>query len=181
MIPGTASVRSATRAPVSAPCADSVDSTDFTADDSTGDSTGDAAGDIRPLGLAPFFPAVRRAEPLFRDWMVGHRDVLFGWAMARAQDAAARRGLAESAVAIQRLRGSSEFLAWLYGTAVQLAHAEATRGGLAEPALAGLAPELRTVLRLVSRGGLRPEEATALQAQRLGFVRCRLLQTRLQR
>ena len=177
MTPGTAPVRSATRAPVSAPCADSGDSTGFTADDNSDDT----ARDIRPLGLAPFFPAVRRAEPLFRDWMVGHRDVLFGWAMARAQDPAARRGLAETAVAIQRLRGPSEFLAWLYGTAVQLAHAEAARGGLAEPALAGLAPELRTVLRLVSRGGLRPEEATALQAQRLGFVRCRLLQTRLQR
>ena len=173
MNPGTAPVRSTNRPPVSASRADPGDS--------TGDTTGDTTGDIRPLGLAPFFPAVRRAEPLFRDWMVDHRDVLFGWAMARAPDPAARRSLAETAVAIQRLRGSSEFLAWLYGTAVQLAHAEAASGGLAEPALAGLAPELRTVLRLVSRGGLRPEEATALQAQRLGFVRCRLLQTRLQR
>ena len=181
MNPGTAPVRSTNRPPVSASRADPGDSTGFATEGSTGDNADDTTGDIRPLGLAPFFPAVRRAEPLFRDWMVGHRDVLFGWAMARAQDPAARRGLAETAVAIQRLRGSSEFLAWLYGTAVQLAHAEAASGGLAEPALAGLAPELRTVLRLVSRGGLRPEEATALQAQRLGFVRCRLLQTRLQR
>ena len=173
MNPGTAPVRSTSRPPVSTSLADPSDSTGDTADDTT--------GDIRPIGRAPFFPAVRTAEPLFRDWMVGHRDMLFGWAMARAQDPAARRCLAETAVAIQRLRGSAEFLAWLYGTAVQLAHAEAARGGLPEPALAGLAPELRTVLRLVSRGGLRPEEATALQAQRLGFVRCRLLQTRLQR
>ena len=173
MTPGAAPVRSATRPPVSAALADPGGS--------TGDTTDDTTGNIRPIGLAPFFPAVRTAEPLFRDWMVGHRDVLFGWARARAQDTAARRCFAETAVAIQRLRGSAEFLAWLYGTAVQLAHAEAARGGLPEPALAGLAPELRTVLRLVSRGGLRPEEATALQAQRLGFVRCRLLQTRLQR
>ena len=107
--------------------------------------------------------------------------MLFGWAMARGLDAVARRDLAATAVAIQRLRGSAEFLAWLYGTAVQLAHAQAACGGLPEAALAGLAPELRAVLRLVSRGALRPEEATALQAQRLGFVRCRLLQTRLQR
>ena len=137
--------------------------------------------DDKPVRLAQFFPVVRAAEPLFRDWMAAHRDVLFGWTMARAYNPVARRDLAATAVAIQRLRGSAEFGAWLYGTAVQLAHAEAVCGGLPEPALAGLAPELRAVLRLVSRGGLRPEEATALQAQRLGFVRCRLLQTRLQR
>ena len=131
--------------------------------------------------LAPFFPVLRAAEPLFRDWLVAHRDVLFSWTMARALDPLARRDFAETAVAIQRLRGSSEFLAWLYSTAVLAAHSAAAHGGLLEPALAGLAPELRAVLRLVSQGGLRPEEATALQAQRLGFVRCRLLQTRLQR
>ena len=173
MTPGTALVRSTPRPAVSVSLANPGDT--------SGDTAGNTAGNIQPIGLAPLFPVVRTAEPLFRDWMVGHRDVLFGWAMVRAQDTAARRCLAETAVAIQRLRGSAEFLAWLYGTAVQLAHAEAANGGLPEPALAGLAPELRTVLRLVSRGGLRPEEATALQAQRLGFVRCRLLQTRLQR
>ena len=137
--------------------------------------------DVSPARLAQFYPLLRTPEPLFRDWMVDHRDVLFGWMMARTPHPVARRDLAETAVAIQRLRGSAEFGAWLYGTAVQLAHAEIAGGGLPEPALAGLAPELRAVLRLVSRGGLRPEEATALQAQRLGFVRCRLLQTRLQR
>jgi hypothetical protein len=141
----------------------------------------DSAFDSRPVRLAQFFPVSSTAEPLFRDWMAGHRDVLFGWTMGRAQHPMARRSLAETAVAIQRLRGAAEFGAWLYGTAVHIAHAEAANGGLPELALAGLAPELRAVLRLVSRGGLRPEEATALQAQRLGFVRCRLLQTRLQR
>ena len=135
----------------------------------------------QPRQLAPFLPAARTAEPLFRDWMVGHRDMLFGWMMARTLQPVVRRDLAETAVAIQRLRGPGEFLTWLYGTAVQLAHTEAACGGLTEPALTGLAPELRAVLRMVSRGGLRPEEAMALQAQRLGFVRCRLLQTRLQR
>ena len=140
-----------------------------------------SSGYGKALRLTPFFPVPRTAEPLFRDWMAAHRDMLFGWMMARGPDAVARRDLAATAVAIQRLRGSAEFLAWLYGTAVQLAHAQAACGGLPEAALAGLAPELRAVLRLVSRGALRPEEATALQAQRLGFVRCRLLQTRLQR
>jgi len=169
----SAAPRSAAHPPVPAPACDTRASTHA----STRASTRDGPS----IRLAQFFPVLRTAEPLFRDWMAAHRDVLFGWTMARTPNPVARRDLAQTAVAVQRLRGSAEFGAWLYGTAVQLAHAEAAGGGLPEPALAGLAPELRAVLRLVSRGGLRPEEATALQAQRLGFVRCRLLQTRLQR
>lgn len=134
-----------------------------------------------PRRLAVFFPVQRSLEPLFRDWLLCHRDVLFGWAMARGQDAQARRNFAETAVAIQRLRGSAEFLAWLYGAAVTAALRESAQGGLPETALTGLAPELRTALRLVSRGELRPEEATALLSQRLSYVRSRLLQTRMRR
>ena len=120
-------------------------------------------------------------DPLFRDWLLSHRDVLFGWAMARSEDAQARRSFAETSVAIQRLRGSAEFLIWLFGAAVAAALRESTQGGLPETALAGLAPELRTILRLVSRGELRPEEAIALLSQRLGYVRSWLLQTRMRR
>ena len=140
----------------------------------------DAAGPV-PRRLADFFPQQRNLEPLFRDWLLNHRDVLFSWAMARGQHAQARRNFAETAVAIQRLRGSAEFLAWLYGAAVTAALRESAQGGLPESALTGLAPELRTALRLVSRGELRPEEATALLSQRLSYVRSRLLQTRMRR
>ena len=140
----------------------------------------DASGSA-PRRLADFFPQQRNVEPLFRDWLLSHRDVLFSWAMARGQDAQVRRSFAETAVAIQRLRGNAEFLAWLYGAAVAAARRESAQGGLPESALTGLVPELRTTLRLVSRGELRPEEATALLSQRLGYVRIRLLQTRMRR
>lgn len=132
-----------------------------------------------PCPPAAFFPAAAKTEPLLRDWLAPHRDVLFRWAMGRAVDGPSRRGFAETAVAIQRLRGRAEFVGWLYGAAVQAALGQVAYGGLAEATLAGLPPELRTVLRLVSRGELRPEEATALLAQRMGYVRGRLLQTRL--
>jgi len=136
------------------------------------------------LPLAIGDPAERlairqRLEPLFRDWLASHRDVLFGWTIARSPDSADRRAFAETAVAIQRLRGPAEFLSWLYGAALHAAQRASAAGGLSESALAGLAPELRTALRLVSRGDLRTEEAAALLSQRLGYVRSRLLQTRL--
>ena len=139
------------------------------------------ATDPVPRRLAVFFPLQGSLDPLFRDWLLSHRDVLFGWTMARGGDVQARRSFAETAVAIQRLRGSAEFLIWLYGAAVAAALRESAQGGLPETALSGLAPELRTTLRLVSRGELRPEEATALLSQRLGYVRSWLLQTRMRR
>jgi len=139
-----------------------------------------------PLGTAwtarspaAFHPVNRVSEPLFRDWLAPHSDVLFGWTMARMPDADGRRGLAEVAVSIQRLRGRSEFVAWLYGAALHAAQQQARQGGLLEASLAGLAPELRAVLRLVARSELRPEEAAALLAQRMGYVRSRLVRTRL--
>lgn len=129
--------------------------------------------------LASFRPMPDRAEPLFREWMTGHRETLFRWTMHHCANTDARRDLAELAVSIQRLRGSSEFVAWLFGAALQSAERRIADGGLQEPDLAGLAPELRTVLRLVSRGELRSPEAMAMLAQRMGFVRGRLLQTRM--
>ena len=129
--------------------------------------------------LADFRPMPGSVEPLFRDWLAGHRETLFRWAMARCGDTPSRRDLAEVAVSIQRLRGPGEFITWLYAQALQSAAEQLAHGGLREPELAGLAPELRTALRLVSRGDLRQPEAMAMLAQRLGYVRGRLLQTRL--
>lgn len=128
-------------------------------------------------GLAPAGPA---AEPLLRDWLAAHGDTLFRWTMARLADAHARRGLAEVAVSMQRLYGRTACLAWLYGAALQAAQCQARQGGLAEPMLAGLAPELRALLRLVARGALPPQEAMAWLGQPMGPVRRRLLRTRLQ-
>lgn len=88
-----------------------------------------------------------------------------------------RRAIAETAVAIQRLRGSDEFGVWLFAAALQAAlHQD---GGLPEASLAGLPPELRALLRLVARRALRREEAMALLGQRMDFVRSSLVQTRL--
>jgi hypothetical protein len=132
-----------------------------------------------PRALASFHPTGRMAEPLFRDWLAAHRDVLFRWAMARADDADSRRAFAEMAVSIQRLRGANEFMAWLYGAALNAARHQARAGCLPENAYVGLAPELRAVLRLVAHGDMRREEAIAMLAQRMGYVRGRLVQTRL--
>jgi hypothetical protein len=130
-------------------------------------------------------PAARAAaarqgpEPVFCEWLDQHRDKLFGWTIARAADSAQRRLFAETAVAILRLRGTAGFQRWLYGAALLAAQQALRHGGLPETALAGLAPELRSALRLVSRGVLRPEEAAALLPQRMADVRSRLLQSRL--
>ena len=129
--------------------------------------------------LATFRLMPGSSEPLFRDWLVAHRETLFSWTMARCSLPEARREMAANAVAIQRLRGQAEFMAWLYGAALQAAADQAGKGGLREADLAGLAPELRAVLRLTSRGDFRLVEAVALLAQRLSYVRGRLLQTRL--
>jgi DNA-directed RNA polymerase specialized sigma24 family protein len=140
-----------------------------------GPTPGAARGPAARLGPA------RNLEPVFGDWLDQHRDMLFGWTIARAADAAQRRLFAETAVAILRLRGAAGFRRWLFGAALLAAQQAARQGGLPETALAGLPPELRSALRLVSRAVLRPEEAAALLPQHMGFVRSRLLQTRLRR
>ena len=144
-------------------------------------ATAQAFADRPPIIRRPaiFFPGVGRDEALLRDWLRGHRELLFRWTLGLALDEIGRREFAQSAVAIQRLRGDAEFMAWLYGAALQAAALDQPVGGLPERALAGLPPELRSVLRLVSQGELRIEEATALLSQRISYVRSRLLQTRL--
>lgn len=121
--------------------------------------------------------AWRSSEPALRDWLLAHRDSLFRWMLARGGDAAARRGFVEGAVAIQRLRGEGEFIDWLFAAAVIAARR--SQGTLAEAALAGLAPELRALLRLVASEGIRIEEGLALLPQRMDFVRQRLVHARL--
>lgn len=118
-------------------------------------------------------------EPLLRDWLAPHHDTLFRWTIAQAATADDRRALAEVAVAIQRLRGPAEFGAWLFGAALQAALQQGHRGGLNETTLTGLPPEVRALLRLVARQELRGAEAMALLAQRMGYVRGRLVRTRL--
>ncbi len=127
---------------------------------------------------ATFFPGVGADEPLFRDWLRGHREAMFRWTLGRAANESSRREFVQAAVSIQRLRGEPEFLAWLYGAALQSASSQGA-GGLPEATLAGLAPDLRSVLRLVSRQAMRLEEAVALMPQRVSYVRGRLLQTRM--
>ncbi len=129
-----------------------------------------------PLRLAAFHrPAP--PEPLFRDWMRPCRNALFRWTMSMAASGDGRRVIAATAVSIQRLRGEAEFIEWLYNAAVQAATHQ--QDGLDESSLTGLPPELRTLLRLVARGELRRVEAHALLAQRMDFVRRRLVQARL--
>ena len=137
--------------------------------------------DLAPVArrLAVFRCMPGTAQPLFGDWLVAHRETLFRWTMARCSQPTARRALAETAVAMQRLHGEPEFMAWLFGAALQAAADQAGRGGLREADLVGLAPELRTVLRLTSRGDCRQDDALAMLTQGLNQVRGRLLQARL--
>ncbi len=136
----------------------------------------DAARAWQPRRLASFHPA-RPPEPLLRDWLRPSRDALFRWTMAMATSADGRRAIAAMAVSIQRLRGADEFGVWLFAAALQAALHQP--GCLPEASLTGLPPEMRALLRLVAQRSLRREEAMALLAQRMGFVRSRLVQTRL--
>mgnify|MGYP000891189175 CR=1 FL=1 len=126
--------------------------------------------------LAAFHPPKAR-DPLLREWLLPSRDALFRWVMSMAAGAEGRRLVAETAVSIQRLRGEAEFTTWLYATAVQAARLQGDEWP--EASLAGLPPELRALLRLAGRQVLRREEAMALLAQHMAFVRRHLVQTRL--
>jgi hypothetical protein len=131
--------------------------------------------------LAPFRPLGWQPDPLFCEWLAQHEHVLFRWTLQRAADVGGerRRAFAEVAVAVQRLRGRDGYIGWLFGAALRAALVQARAGGLPEAALAGLAPELRGVLRLVARRDLGADEAEALLAERISVVRGRLLQARL--
>ena len=127
---------------------------------------------------ANFYPGVGADEPLFRDWLRSQREAMFRWTLGRAADEHSRREFVQAAVAFQRLNGEPEFLVWLYRSALQSASSQG-QGGVPEASLAGLAPDLRSVLRLVSRQEMRFEEAMALMPQRVSFARNRLLETRM--
>jgi len=114
-------------------------------------------------------------QPRLLDWLAPQTDALFRWAMARQPDADARRGLAEVAVSVQRLHGRGACRAWLFATALQLAAQPARPGSTAAPAFAGLAPELRLLLRAVARGTLPARVAMAWLQQPMDRVRQRLL------
>ena len=129
-----------------------------------------------PRRLANFH-VQRPPEPALQDWLQASRNALFRWTMGMATSDEGRRAIAEMAVSIQRLRGTQAFGQWLYAAALQAALHQAD--GFPEASLAGLPPELRALLRLVARGDLRREEATALLPQRMDFVRGRLIHTRL--
>lgn len=116
-------------------------------------------------------------QPALRDWLVPSRNALFRWTMSMATSGEGRRAIAEMAVSIQRLRGADAFGLWLYEAALQAAMHQGS--GFPEESLVGLPPELRALLRLVARGDLRREEAMALLAQGMDFVRGRLVHTRL--
>ncbi|MDH4390048.1 MAG: hypothetical protein QE285_01340 [Aquabacterium sp.] len=136
----------------------------------------EAGSTSAPRRLASFHTQ-RPPEPALRDWLQPSRDALFRWTMGMAASDEGRRAIAGMAVAIQRLRGPEAFGVWLYGAALQAAQHQG--GRLPEESLVGLPPELRGLLRLVARGDLRREEATALLAQRMDFVRSRVVHTRL--
>lgn len=123
------------------------------------------------------FRVQRPPEPALQEWLQPSRNALFRWTMGMATSDEGRRAIAEMAVAIQRLRGTDAFAIWLYGAALQAALHQG--GGFPEASLVGLPPELRALLRLVARGDLRREEATALLPQRMDFVRGRLIHARL--
>ena len=111
------------------------------------------------------FHVPRPPEPLLRDWMLPCRDTLFRWTMAMATSADGRRAVAETAVAIQRLRGPDAYGVWLFSAALQAAWHQ--HGGPPEASLVGLPPEVRALLRLVARRALRREQAMALLGQRM--------------
>ena len=123
--------------------------------------------------------AHRPHDLLLREWLAGSQDALFRWLMAIAVGEEGRRAVAQVAVAMQRLRGSTDYAHWLYATALQAASLQAGDVVAMEPTLVGLPPELRALLRLVAQGVLRREDALALLAQRMGYVRRSVLQARL--
>jgi hypothetical protein len=133
--------------------------------------------EARPARRLACFHPEPAAEPLLRDWLQPSRDALFRWTMAMATSDDGRRSIAQTAVAVQRLGGADDYSVWLYGAALQAACHQ--QRGLPEASLVGLPPELRALLRLVALRLLRREEALAWLAQRMDFVRGRLVQARL--
>ena len=131
--------------------------------------------------------SLRPTARTFHDLLMQHNDALLRWVLARvgqptdANDPA-RRAFVEAAAEMQRRRGEPDFSAWLYAAAVRVARrlssGDGTQLPLPEAALTGLLPEMRSVLRLVARGGIGIDEANLLLAMPLETVRHRLVHTR---
>ena len=130
---------------------------------------------------------LRPAAHTFHDLLMQHNDTLLRWVLARVgqpldTDDPARRAFVEAAAEMQRRRGEPDFSAWLYAAAVRVARrlsgGDGTQQLLPEAALTGLLPEMRSVLRLVARGGIGVDEANLLLSMPLEMVRRRLVHTR---
>ena len=142
-----------------------------------------AASDPTRIAAMPLRPTANT----FHDLLMQHNDALLRWVLARVgqpkdQDDPARRAFVEAAAEMQRRRGEPDFSAWLYAAAVRVARrlsgGDGTPQFLPEAALAGLLPEMRSVLRLVARGGIGVDEANLLLPMPLEMVRRRLVHTR---
>ncbi len=144
-----------------------------------------AASDPTRIAAKPLRPTANT----FHDLLMLHNDALLRWVLARVgqpmdPDDPARRAFVEAAAEMQRRRGEPDFSAWLYAAAVRVARRLSGGGGggtqqfLPEAALAGLLPEMRSVLRLVARGGIGVDEANLLLPMPLEMVRRRLVHTR---
>ena len=130
---------------------------------------------------------LRPTAHTFHDLLMQHNDALLRWVLARVgqpmdTDDPARRAFVEAAAEMQRRRGEPDFSAWLYAAAVRVARrlsgGDGTQQLLPEAALTGLLPEMRSVLRLVARGGIGVDEANLLLSMPLEMVRRRLVHTR---
>lgn len=143
-----------------------------------------------PLPAAPALRAARPdafgADQAFGAWLTGHKDAMVRWSLVHVgnplntPNPLARRAFAEESSAVQTRQGTPRFVTWMFGAMLLAAHQRQPDGGLAEPMLAGLPPELRGVLRLVGRGEMSPIEAWGLLQQPFETVRHRLLRARLQ-
>ena len=130
---------------------------------------------------------LRPVAHTFHDLLMQHNDALLRWVLARVgqpmdTDDPARRAFVEAAAEMQRRRGEPDFSAWLYAAAVRVARrlsgGDGTQQPLPEAALTGLLPEMRSLLRLVARGGIGVDEANLLLSMPLEMVRRRLVHTR---
>lgn len=142
-----------------------------------------------PTSLQAMPPPTARRGALqdlcFNDWLQGHADAMFRWALSCAgapwpgANRASRRAFAELGVAARRRLDDAGWAAWLYDELLRAALRHGRDGGLPDARLAGLPPELRCLLRLVARGALSTPHCTSLLPLRMGRVRADLLQARL--
>ena len=122
---------------------------------------------------SPRLQAMPAPAATLREWLVTHRGRLLRWSHERDN---LNEGLRYAGPALRRLRSEATSIDWMFAAAVMCARLS---GPVPESGLAGLPPELRSLLRLVARDELRPEEALALLPQPMDRVRARLLDARM--